>query len=266
MPTTPSPAFSINGAAVGAKVAVAAGGAIVATLDDIAGVAPVTWAVSRTDETTDDSDYTLTPSGSVNQTVSFTAGEAGTAGVLKATVAGGIDPSTSRPSAAMSAEVKWYVPTVSGREVLCAGELDDEDNVSDATFGGVAAINPSIRGSWGELVASGSGALAGGAGKTTLATIAMADDEVSVYALRLLAFDATTPHGAWYNVILGFKCISGTASAIGSSGGQDGEDDEAWARTLEASGGNVLATFTPDSANETSYVFHVYKLMTHNFG
>ncbi|WP_437643773.1 hypothetical protein [Sorangium sp. So ce362] len=54
----------------------------------------VTWSIIGTDETTTAADYTLSQSGSVGQTVSFTAGSAGTAGILRAAMNGGVDLQT----------------------------------------------------------------------------------------------------------------------------------------------------------------------------
>ncbi len=146
MPTRPSALFAVNGATVGAKVALTAGQAVQAILDDISGVSPVTWSISRTDETTTAGTYSLVQSGSVGQQCDFNASTAGTAFVLKAQVAGGIDPVTGQEgSALMVAEVKCYVPTTDGLEVVCAGEQAASDNVSNTTFGVIEPLNEAMR-------------------------------------------------------------------------------------------------------------------------
>jgi hypothetical protein len=123
-----------------------------------------------TDETTDTTDYTLTPSGSVGQIVTFTAGAAGTAGILKCTINGGVDPATGEVSAAMTTTGKWFVPAANMLEVICV----DEQMESNSTFGWTEPINAAIR------------QAAGGVGSGTVT-------EVTVTAPLTVTSPTTTP-------------------------------------------------------------------------
>lgn len=136
-----SPAFRINGGAVGAPASVSASGTVTATLDSIVGVNRVTWSVMSTDDTRLPSSYTLTPSGSIGQTVTLTAGAAGTAGILRCVINAGLDLQTGAPSAATAATGKWYVPTSNGFEVIAG----DETLESDSRVGWGKAINAALR-------------------------------------------------------------------------------------------------------------------------
>lgn len=149
----PSPLFSIDSNPVGEKASIAAGTSFSATIDDITGVAPVTWEIATTDDTTLTTDYvaTFVQSGSVGQTITMTSLAAGTAAELKCTVAGGTDPSISASSARMVATAKFYVPTAAGLEVLSAGEVGSESSIGSPTHGAVEAINAIIRGGGGGL-------------------------------------------------------------------------------------------------------------------
>ncbi len=141
----PSPRFSISGNPVGIKAQVAAGGAVIATLDDIAGVAPVAWSIDATDDQHAPSDYSIVVSGNVGQTATLTAGGVGTAGSLRCQVAGGTDPRTGSWSPAMEFAVKWFVPTAAGLEVMVAGETAPTNLLGSPTHGAVAELNQSIR-------------------------------------------------------------------------------------------------------------------------
>lgn len=156
MPTRPSPLFAITGFAVGAKAELAANTVYTATLDDLAGVSPVSWTVERTDDTTTPSTYTggvdWVQSGAVGQTIQFRTAGAGTGGALKSTVAGGIDPVTGQvASSMMSAEVKFFVPTAEGLEVWITGETVDGDNVSSTTYGAIVPFNAVVRAAGGSV-------------------------------------------------------------------------------------------------------------------
>jgi hypothetical protein len=132
---TISVAIRLNGNAVGAKLSVAAGGTITATLDSVAGVDTVAWEVIGTDETSSAEDLTtaLVQSGIKGETVTFDALGVGTAGVLKATANG---------NPLLFATVKWFVPAVNGLEVGAA----NEERESDPTFGTTGVVNAAIRG------------------------------------------------------------------------------------------------------------------------
>jgi len=153
--TTVSPAFTFSGVGTSlGKKSVAATTSFSATLDSIAGVNNVAWSVTSTDETTDPADYTLVPSGTKGETVTFTSGAEGTAGILTCTVNSGVDPQTGSASTDMTASAKWYVAT-NGLEVGCVNETTQ----SDPTFGWTGMINAAIR-------------LAGATSATTLAATA----------------------------------------------------------------------------------------------
>ena len=111
-----SPAFKINGSA--SPVSVASGAAVTAVLDSIDGVVSVAWSIIRTDDTSATTDYTLVQSGSVGQQCATTALTDGKSAALQCIVNGGIDPATGAPSTAMTAVVKFFVPTATGYEVL----------------------------------------------------------------------------------------------------------------------------------------------------
>lgn len=139
-----SPAFTFTGAAGSLqKRAVPAGGSVTATLDSLDGITTnVLWSIETTDDQTTPGDYTLTPSGAFDSVVTFNAEGLGTAGLLKATVNNGVDPLTGRPSAAMSARAKFYVPAANGHEVVTY----DEQNESSSTKGWMPLLNAAIRG------------------------------------------------------------------------------------------------------------------------
>lgn len=137
-----SPAFRINGGAVGAKASVSASAAVTATIDNTDGIRQVEWSIIGTDETTSAASYTLNQSGSVGQTVSTTALTAGTAAILKCRINGGINLATdlNDPTGTV-ATAKFFVPTGDGLEVGCAGEVLE----SNATFGTAELMNEAIR-------------------------------------------------------------------------------------------------------------------------
>lgn len=135
-----SPAFRINGGAPGVKASVSASGSVTATLDSTDGVRRVEWSVIGTDETTEITDYTLTPSGSIGQTVTLTAGAAGTAGILRCQINGGLN-AQEQPDSATRATAKWYVLTAGGAEVGCVNETYE----SNATYGWTGLVNAALR-------------------------------------------------------------------------------------------------------------------------
>lgn len=139
----PSPAIRINGGSAGVKASVSASTSVSATLDSTDGVRSCAWTVIGTDETTAAASYTLVQSGSVGQTVTFTSGAAGTAGILRVEINGGMDLQTEQASDATRATCKWYVATSGGSEVGCVNETVE----SDATYGWTAIVNQGIRGS-----------------------------------------------------------------------------------------------------------------------
>lgn len=141
-----SPVFTINGSATTSSKSVTAASAVTLALASTAGVRSCSWSIVATDETTSASDYTLTPSGSVQQTCTLTSLAAGTAATVRATINGGIDPQTELPSDDMSAEGKFFVPTTAGTaEVLCADEQNDDNRVSSSTHGMIKPLNAAVR-------------------------------------------------------------------------------------------------------------------------
>lgn len=140
-----SPAFKINGGAVGVKAAVVPYGAVTALLDSTVGVRAVAWSIVRTDESTVPANYTLVPSGAVNEQCGTVALGPGTSAALQCTINGGIDYSTSTPSAEMTTVVKFYVPAGYNYEVLNGGELEDDNREASATHGAVDPLNKAIR-------------------------------------------------------------------------------------------------------------------------
>lgn len=130
---TISVAIKLNGGAAGAPLAIAAGGAITATLDSIAGVNSVTWTIASADDLSVPGDYTLVQSGIVGQTCAFNAlATLGTAALLKAVVNG--DPT-------LYALAKFYVLSANGLET----GADNEQYEGDATHGTARLMNEAIR-------------------------------------------------------------------------------------------------------------------------
>lgn len=154
-----------------------------ASLISTDGVSSVSWTVAGTDETRTTSSYTLTPSGSVGQSVSFTAGAAGTAVILKATINGGVNPRTGNVDATMSATGKAFVPTATGVEVIAAGENFE----SSSTHGWAAAMNPALR-----LAGSGTAGVSAVAGSGRITSTGGANPTVSSAALETLGDNALT--------------------------------------------------------------------------
>jgi hypothetical protein len=154
-----SPLFTINGGSVGEKASVSASASVTFQLDSIAGVSNTEWTVLTTDESAIPADYTPSPSGSVNQTMTLDALLAGTAAIVKCQINGGIDQETGQASDAMWTTAKFYVPDAYGLEVLCAGELDDASREASATHGAVEPINEDIRASGGYKDSDGNVAL-----------------------------------------------------------------------------------------------------------
>lgn len=136
------PSIRVNGGTAGEKAEVSAGATVTATLDSTDGVRQTAWTVSSTDETSAVGSYTLTQSGSVGQTIEFTALGEGTALILQVVINAGIDQATGLASVtATRARVKVYVPTSAGLEVGCVGEEFE----SDETYGSTAIINSGVR-------------------------------------------------------------------------------------------------------------------------
>lgn len=135
-----SPSFTITGAAGSLLLRTATPAeSLTATVDNLAGISSVAWEVSGTDET--GGTYTLTPSGSYGSTVDWTAGAAGTCGILQCTVNGGVNPQTGNVDPAMTATAKWSVTTAGGLHVVAVGE----DNEHDPTYGWSGPVNAGIR-------------------------------------------------------------------------------------------------------------------------
>ena len=258
MPARPSPNFSINGGAVGAKASVAAGATVTATISDIAGVAPVTWSVVNTDDTTVAASYTLTPSGSVNQVCTTTALTAGTAAELQCTVAGGVDPTTGYPSALMTTSVKFFVPTAEGLEVMVAGELEDDNRLASSTHGGVVSINAAIRGSGGtvsllRVPVLTSGQSAGG-GAIDLINHPIANGQVAYVTATITARDTVTGDSAGYRREAVFEQTAGVLAIVGGTAViVTREEDVAWDADLSIAANTIVVHCTGDAANAVNW-------------
>jgi hypothetical protein len=126
--TSASPAIRLSAdgityGAPGVKMSFSPGATVYAKLDSTGGVDSTTWEVITTDDTTQVTDFTLTSSGIVSSVVTFTAGGAGTAGILQSTISalqdkvtGTVNPLTTQ------ATIKWFVPAANGGEVPCFDE------------------------------------------------------------------------------------------------------------------------------------------------
>jgi hypothetical protein len=133
----PSPAFALNGGAVGLKASVTAAGAVVATLDSTTSVSQVEWDIIGTDETSVIGDYTLVQSGPFGETVTTTALAAGTAAILRCRINNGIGVNGNNDPSSTIATAKFFVPLADGGEVGCK----DETYESDATYGSTGILN-----------------------------------------------------------------------------------------------------------------------------
>ena len=255
--TRPSPAFAINGGTVGFKASLDAATTYTATLDSIVGVAPVTWTVSRVDDFGIVTDYTGAPawlqSGSVGQTVAFGSLAPGTAGVLKATVAGGTDPVTDTPnSELMSAEVKFYVPTVDGKEVAVAGEQNRDDFVSNPTHGVIELLNAVVRSG---LRIERVNTTLSAAGPTDILQYDAADDTCVLAVMITNARDVTSGDSAQYFTARQYENSAGTLTALGAEvviiPAQ--EEDAGWACAQGVTGDKVTIAATSDAANDVNW-------------
>jgi hypothetical protein len=247
----PSPIFTINGSAITNSVAVQEGATITCTLVDISGVAPVTWSVALTDDTSVTTDFSFAQSGSVGQTYTGTALGPGKAAIIRCTVNGGILPSTEAASTTMTAEGKFYTPTRGGREVLCAGELDDDNVVSDSTHGATKPINEGIRDD-SVYLAPFDGQAAGGGTVLILNYTVPTDCRIKVTA-EVLARDTVTSDSASYVVVGAWKNIAGVVSQIGAGTAVSTlEDDAAWGVATGAAATEATMTFTGDGVNATN--------------
>jgi len=136
-----SPLAKINGGTAGLKASVTAGSTVQFNLNSLDGIRSTEWEVIGTDETGTPATYPITLSGLYNSRATITAGAAGTAGIMRSKVNGGIDPATEKSSSAMQTTIKWFVPTTDGLEVLCGGEV----NESNTSAGTAEPINEGIR-------------------------------------------------------------------------------------------------------------------------
>jgi hypothetical protein len=134
-----SPLFAFAGGDPGEDAEVAAAGSVVATLDSLDGVQSVEWSIAGTDDLSDPSDYTLTPSGFLGSVATTTALGLGTAAVLRCRINAGVDPRTGNPSDAMTTTAVFHVLTSTGNRVKAEGE-----DVS-ATERDVIAVNTIAR-------------------------------------------------------------------------------------------------------------------------
>lgn len=134
------PFIRANGGDPGVKASVSASSSVTLTLDSIVGVRSVQWIVLSTDETAETTDYTLTPSGSIGQTATFTSLGEGTAVLVKVVVNSGLVKGLPNLEET-SNTIKVFVPTSDGLEVGAAGETYE----SDATHGTTGILNQPIR-------------------------------------------------------------------------------------------------------------------------
>ena len=179
---TISVAIKLNGGAAGAPLAIAAGGAITATLDSIAGVNSVTWTIASADDLSVPGDYTLVQSGIVGQTCAFNAlATLGTAALLKAVVNG--DPT-------LYALAKFYVLSANGLET----GADNEQYEGDATHGTARLMNEAIR---------AAGTTAGVTATAPLASSGGFTPDISLTpgtAGQIIVTNAGATAGAWVSV------------------------------------------------------------------
>jgi hypothetical protein len=178
----PSPIFRINGGTAGVKASVSASSSVTCTLDSTDGVRSVTWSVIGTDETRTAASYTLVQSGSVGQTITFTAGATGTALIVAAQINGGINLQTEQADPTTRATGKVYVPTSGGLEVACVNEQLE----SSASHGWTGVLNGAVRN-------------AGGGGGSpedvdaTPDTLALRGADGEVHAVYLVLYTDDTP-------------------------------------------------------------------------
>lgn len=134
------PQIVIDGGSPGVKASVAAGATVTLTLESTIGVRSVRWTVLSTDETSSTGDYTLSTSGSLGQTATFTALGEGTALIVEVQVNNGLVRGRAEPAETTNT-AKVYVPTSDGLEVGAVGETYE----SDPVYGTTALLNGPIR-------------------------------------------------------------------------------------------------------------------------
>jgi hypothetical protein len=252
----PSPIFTINGSDIATSTAVAEGGAVVCTLVDITGVAPVTWSVGTTDETTQASDYSFVQSGSVGQTFTGTGLGPGTAANIVCTVAGGLE--RGELTTALTKRGKFFVPTVEGFEVLTADEQNNDNRVSSITHGMIKPTNEAIR-----QLSNLDGEDTCSAGATDdVWTRVMPENSVLGAKLRLAAWDTVTFDAAYYEIYAAWKRVGAAAPVTVAPGRIDEvvfEDGgaAAWTFFANVTGNSARFQFVGDATNDTAYKFSV---------
>jgi len=206
---TPSPAFTFSGGSGSlVKLQTTAATSVSATLDSTSGVASVTWSVVGTDETRTLASYTLTPSGSLGETVTLTSGAAGTAVILQCKVNGGINGQTGAVDDSLTARAKFWVPaTGTGLEVGCVGE-DDESN---STHGWTGIINAAVRNvaTGGVTSVSGTAPIVSSGGATPAISITAA---TTVAAGSMSAADKTKLDDATSAATASKLCLRGSSA------------------------------------------------------
>ena len=188
-------AIKLNGGAAGAPLSVAAGAAVTATLDSVAGVNSVAWSIASGDDLVAPGDYTLVTSGVKGETCDTNASATqGTAAIIQAVVNG--DPT-------LYARAKFYVLAANGMETGADGELYE----GDATHGTARISNEAIR-------ASGSGSYAPANRLITTTTPLLIDGGASadLSANRTLSLPASSGAANGYMSSAHYTLVNGATS------------------------------------------------------
>jgi len=83
--------------------------------------------------------------------------------------------------------------------------------------------------------------------------VVLADDKVVGFTLAMAAIQATTNDAAFYEIVGAAKCLSGTASIIGTNTTVAKEDDATWDCTVTCTSNRLVVTCTADAGGASTW-------------